>query len=218
MIILVLYVPLCWASAQGILGHAVKPPCPFLIPLYSQLFFNILFLLSWILRSALKSAILIARGCSQSGLCVCQSRGSVCLASLMSTAAPLNMVLAFSHINVAEELFLTGSLHACMHYSCTLIHIHKKTHTHTHCSLCLIIALKAHEQAQKQTKNLHPLMYMHTSVTVTYKHTCRPHIVLKDKPQISSGFSQHTLNILVVDMLQALRSSAQVVPPQHKRL
>lgn len=51
--------------------------------------------------------------------------GPVCLASLMSTAARLNVMLTFSHINVAEELS------ACMHYSYTLIYIHTKKNMHT---------------------------------------------------------------------------------------
>lgn len=59
------------------------------------------------------AATLVAREGLQSDLCVDQSHGPVCLASLMSTAEPLNMVLTFSHINVAEVLTFSNCL--CMH-------------------------------------------------------------------------------------------------------
>lgn len=49
------------------------------------------------------AAITVTRGCSQSVLCVGQSCGRVCLASLMSTGAWMDIILTFSHINVAEE-------------------------------------------------------------------------------------------------------------------
>lgn len=49
------------------------------------------------------AAITVARGRSQSVLCVGHSCGPVCLASLMSTGAWLKIILTFSHFNVAEE-------------------------------------------------------------------------------------------------------------------
>lgn len=53
---------------------------------------------------------LVARGGSQSGLCAGQRHGPVCLASLMRAAARLNIVLTFSHINVAVGLSFADAL------------------------------------------------------------------------------------------------------------
>lgn len=49
------------------------------------------------------AAITVARGRSQSVLCVGHSCGPVCLASLMSAGAWLKIILTFSRISVAEE-------------------------------------------------------------------------------------------------------------------
>lgn len=152
----------------------------------------------------------MAQGCSQSGLCVGQSPGPVCLASLMSTAAPLNMVLTFSHINVAEKLSLMVA--ACMHYSCTLIHIHKNTRTlfptsHS-CSESTRTGTKTHQKVS------HCNVYPHISHSHTQTHLQTTHCTQRSTPQISPGLSQHTLNSTIVDMLQVLRSSAPDVPPK----
>lgn len=49
------------------------------------------------------AAITVARGRSQSVLCVGHSCGPVCLASVMSAGAWLKIILTFSRISVAEE-------------------------------------------------------------------------------------------------------------------
>lgn len=148
-------------------------------------------------------------------LCGPESHGPVCLASLMSAAARPNIVLAFSHINVAKELFLQRSLHAWITHACWFIF------TKTTCTLLLhrVIALKAHGQTQKQTqKKWHTVLYIHALVTVAHRHTRRPHIVLKrGTPQSSSGLSHHTLNSVVVEKLQVLSGSALDVQPQDER-
>lgn len=59
------------------------------------------------------AAITVARGRSQSVLCVGHSCGPGCLASLMSASAWLKIILAFSRIGVAEEPSFSDGL--CMH-------------------------------------------------------------------------------------------------------
>lgn len=64
------------------------------------------------------AAITVARGRSQSVLCVGQSCGRVYLAWLMSVGARLNIILTFSHINVDEEPCFSHGLcmHVCIHH------------------------------------------------------------------------------------------------------
>lgn len=64
------------------------------------------------------AAITVARGRSQSVLCVGQSCGGVYLAWLMSVGARLNIILTFSHINVDEEPCCSHGLcmHVCIHH------------------------------------------------------------------------------------------------------
>lgn len=58
------------------------------------------------------AAITVARGRSQSVLCVGHSCGPVCLASLMSAGAWLKIILTFSRISFAEEPSFSDGL--CM--------------------------------------------------------------------------------------------------------
>lgn len=59
------------------------------------------------------AAITVARGRSQSVLCVGHSCGPVCLASLMSAGAWLKIILTFSRISVAEEPSFSDGLCMC---------------------------------------------------------------------------------------------------------
>lgn len=82
-------IPLCWAHGEEI------QTIPVSLALFLTFYFRSLELVL--------AAITVARGRSQSVLCVGHSCGPVCLASLMSTGAWLKIILTFSHINVAEE-------------------------------------------------------------------------------------------------------------------
>ena len=53
----------------------------------------------------------------------------------------------FAHINAAEELPFSPVVSACVHYSCTLIHLHEK-HTHT-----VPTARNCSESTQNRHKN-----------------------------------------------------------------
>lgn len=137
----------------------------------------------------------MARGGSQSGLCVGQSRGPVCLASLMSTAARLNIVLTFSHINVAEELSFSNGL--CMHACITHADSYSQKHTHSvptshNCSQSTWIHTKTNQ------KVAYCIVYPHISHSHTQTHPQTTHCTQRGTPQISSALSQHTLNSAVV--------------------
>lgn len=181
---------------------------PFLILLHFQLFFNLSFPLPWTLRLLLY--LWHGEG-SQSGLCVGQSPGPVCLATLMSTAARLNIVLTFSYINVAEELSFSKG--PCMH--ALLMHTDSYSQKHTH---TVPPSHNCSESTRTDTKTnqkvAYCIVYPRISHSHTQTHPQTTHCTQRGRPQISPGLTQHTPNSTVVENVQVLSRSAPDVQPQ----